>query len=223
MTRVAFATAVAASAAALTWNNIVVPRQQWGWRTRTITHAGVGIGAVLCARAAGVTSRELHVDTAMKLRPRYQVAAGIAASGLAAAAVVSTGIASRSGDRGTTPQPEPERPLAEWVLFHIPLGTVVAEELLFRATINALWWRALPDPWSRTVGAAVFGLWHIAPAGGWGAGGSRVVATVGATALAGVGFTALTKRYDSVLAAALVHYVVNAGGAVIAHVSSLES
>ncbi|MDJ0392600.1 CPBP family intramembrane metalloprotease [Rhodococcus sp. G-MC3] len=94
--------------------------------------------------------------------------------------------------------------LAEWVLFLIPVGTVVTEELVFRSVFDAL---------SPALSPIFFGLWHIHPAR---SAGDSVVGTVAGTFLAGLLFSWLRRRSGSVLAPALLHYAVNASGAVLA-------
>nr|WP_232845169.1 CPBP family intramembrane glutamic endopeptidase [Lolliginicoccus lacisalsi] len=104
-------------------------------------------------------------------------------------------------------------------MFHIPVGTVLAEELLFRSALDALWRDALPlarhGRWpARLAGAATFGAWHVAPAR---CAGHSVGSTVLVTMLGGVVFTSLTSATSSVVAPAVVHYAMNAGGALIVH------
>ncbi|WP_176224972.1 CPBP family intramembrane glutamic endopeptidase [Rhodococcus sp. 1168] len=94
--------------------------------------------------------------------------------------------------------------LAEWILFRIPFGTVVCEELVFRSVFDAV---------SPTLSPMFFGLWHIHPAR---TAGDSVVGTVIGTAAAGVVFSFLRRRSGSVLAPALMHLSVNVSGAVLA-------
>lgn len=94
--------------------------------------------------------------------------------------------------------------LAEWVLFRIPVGTVVCEELAFRGVFDAV---------SPELSPIFFGLWHIHPAR---TAGDSVIGTVAGTALAGALFSWLHNRSGSVLAPMLLHYAVNASGAVLA-------
>ncbi len=94
--------------------------------------------------------------------------------------------------------------VAEWVLFRIPVGTVLCEELVFRGVFDSV---------SPNRSPIFFGLWHIHPAR---AAGDSVPGTVLGTVLAGVLFSWLRRRSGSVLAPALLHYGVNASGAVLA-------
>lgn len=98
--------------------------------------------------------------------------------------------------------------LPEWVLFRIPVGTVLTEELLFRGVLDAA---------SPVLSPIFFGLWHIHPAR---AAGGSVVGTVVATTAAGVVFSWLRARSGSLLAPALLHYFLNASGAVLAHLAA---
>ncbi|MGV8872085.1 MAG: CPBP family intramembrane glutamic endopeptidase [Rhodococcus sp. (in: high G+C Gram-positive bacteria)] len=101
-----------------------------------------------------------------------------------------------------------EDDLAEWVLFRIPVGTVLTEELLFRGVLDAV---------SPNLSPIFFGLWHIHPAR---AAGDTVLGTVLATTVAGLVFSWLRARSGSVLAPALLHYFLNASGAVLAHLAA---
>jgi membrane protease YdiL (CAAX protease family) len=105
---------------------------------------------------------------------------------------------------GAAAAARPSADFAEWVLVHIPLGTVYAEEQIFRATLDPLLGPA--------IGAATFGLWHIHPAR---VAGDNVVVTVVATAAAGLAFDWLATRYDTVAAPALAHLAINVAGAAI--------
>ncbi|MDG3015070.1 CPBP family intramembrane glutamic endopeptidase [Speluncibacter jeojiensis] len=102
--------------------------------------------------------------------------------------------------------------LARWVLLRIPLGTVVTEELLFRSVFYALTRRAWTPPVARAVCAVAFGLWHVRTAR---LAGDSVPLVLAATTAAGVGFDWLRARSGSVVAPALVHYALNAGGALM--------
>jgi uncharacterized protein len=113
--------------------------------------------------------------------------------------------------------------LAFSTLVRIPLGTVVLEELAFRAVLPALFaprfgrWRAA------LVASVLFGLWHILPA--WhlnhmnpvattalaGTAGQLVAVSGGvlATAVAGMGLCWLRMRSRSIVAPLLVHLATN--------------
>jgi membrane protease YdiL (CAAX protease family) len=116
----------------------------------------------------------------------------------------------------------------------IPIGTALAEELLFRGGLTALFAQRRSWPAAVASSSALFGLWHVLPtvqsldtntaAGPVNASASRragaVAGVVAATAAAGVGFSLLGRRARSVLAPVLVHATLNgatyAAGRVIA-------
>ncbi|WP_278264745.1 CPBP family intramembrane glutamic endopeptidase [Nocardia sp. AG03] len=103
----------------------------------------------------------------------------------------------------------PETSTLEWIALHIPVGTVLAEEAVFRGTLDPL----LDDarvPAAPVVGALDFGVWHISPAR---VAGDPVAVTVAATTLAGLFFGWLRRRSGSATAPALAHLAINAGGA----------
>ncbi|MGW5453406.1 CPBP family glutamic-type intramembrane protease [Nocardia sp. NPDC003979] len=103
----------------------------------------------------------------------------------------------------------PETSTLEWIAVHIPVGTVLAEEAVFRATLDPLLdSRGCPP----VVGAADFALWHIRPAR---TAGDSLPVTLAATTVAGLIFSALRRRADSATAPALLHLTINAGGALL--------
>lgn len=102
-------------------------------------------------------------------------------------------------------------------LVRIPLGTVVLEEVAFRAVLPALL--------SPVAAAGLFGLWHIAPAAKTldanGVRRHRVAAVAGAVAVtAGVGLVLWELRVATggLAAPALVHMAANSGATVAAFV-----
>ncbi len=97
------------------------------------------------------------------------------------------------------------------VLVAIPLGTVLFEELAFRGVLAALLVRLLGARRALWCAAALFGLWHIAPAlsDDRGAGWSAVVGTVIGTAVAGAVFEWLARRSRSLLAPMVAHWATN--------------
>lgn len=99
---------------------------------------------------------------------------------------------------------------AEWVAVHIPIGTVYSEELVFRATLDPLLDKTFGTRVGALLGAATFGLWHIAPAR---AAGDSVPATIAATSVGGFVLGRLRRRAESATAPAFLHLAVNAGGA----------
>lgn len=141
------------------------------------------------------------------------------------AAVVATGVAltvtreffvdARFADLGAT------QTLYE-LLVRIPLGTALAEELIFRGALLGLYLRRHTFLKAALFSSLAFGLWHVvgamaslqsnaagevlaspaARAGG-------VLATVLATGAAGMGFCWLRRRSGSVLAPAVTHAALN--------------
>ncbi|MEV5840054.1 CPBP family intramembrane glutamic endopeptidase [Nocardia sp. NPDC052112] len=176
-----------------------MPRLQLELRGRTAANVGFATGYALVFRG----------------RPNWFSARGLG-YGLAAASVVAAGygaavaipaIRERIGgfaDRA------PDVPLDEWVAVHIPIGTVYSEELIFRATLNPLLDDEFGAGGGALIGAVTFGLWHIYPAR---AAGDSVPASIAATAAGGVLFDLLRRRAGSATAPALLHFAVNAGGA----------
>ncbi|NUP28464.1 MAG: CPBP family intramembrane metalloprotease, partial [Nocardia sp.] len=106
----------------------------------------------------------------------------------------------------------PDAGTAEWVAVHIPLGTVYPEELIFRGTLDPLLDREFGIRAGRLIGAATFGLWHIHPAR---VAGDSLPATIAFTGAAGLLFGTLRRHTGSATAPALLHWAVNAGGALI--------
>jgi CAAX protease family protein len=115
----------------------------------------------------------------------------------------------------------------------IPVGTVLVEEIAFRGVLLGLFTRHRRPRWGLGLSSALFGAWHILPslglnhsnaaihaiAGGGAAGQvAAVLATVGFTALAGILLAELRRRSGSILAAAGLHWAVNAFGVLVATV-----
>jgi CAAX protease family protein len=113
----------------------------------------------------------------------------------------------------------------------IPVGTVLVEELAFRGVLQGLATRHWGPRWGLGLSSVTFGAWHILPslglnhvnaamhavAGAGTAGQVRsVVAAVVFTALAGLLLAELRRRSGSILAAAGLHWAVNALGVLVA-------
>jgi uncharacterized protein len=108
-------------------------------------------------------------------------------------------------------------------LVRIPLGTAVAEETLFRGALLGILLQRHSRARASAVSAALFGLWHVLPTLdtlalnplGSAVGGDpvrttgAVMASVAATAAAGLGFSWLRFRGDSVLAPVVAHAALN--------------
>lgn len=106
----------------------------------------------------------------------------------------------------------PETSTLEWIALHIPVGTVLAEEAVFRGTLDPLLDEAAEPRVAAAAGALDFGLCHIRPAR---ATGESVPGTVALTTLAGLIFSALRRHTGSATAPALLHLAINAGGALL--------
>lgn len=135
----------------------------------------------------------------------------LAASGVVAGYVVALAVPSLRWQMAELADRGPEVSTREWVGVHIPFGTVYSEELVFRGTLDPLLDRVLGPPAGASVGAATFGLWHIAPAR---AVGDSVPLTVAVTTAGGLVFGWLRRRTGSTAAPALLHLAMNAGGAI---------
>ncbi|TCJ94120.1 CPBP family intramembrane glutamic endopeptidase [Nocardia alba] len=103
----------------------------------------------------------------------------------------------------------PETSTLEWIALHIPVGTVLAEEAIFRGTLDPLLAEGA-GPAACVISALDFGLWHIQPAR---AADDPVLPTILATTVAGLVFTELRRRSGSATAPALLHLAINAGAA----------
>lgn len=107
------------------------------------------------------------------------------------------------------------------LLVRIPIGTAVAEELMFRGAVFGVFRRRRAPLAAAIISSALFGLWHVVPALGaqdeLASSVSDVAGTVGlslatvaATAAAGMGFAYLRVRSDSVVAPIVAHAALNA-------------
>ncbi|MFI8568194.1 CPBP family intramembrane glutamic endopeptidase [Rhodococcus sp. NPDC078407] len=188
--------AVTTGLATTAWSTAVLPSLGLDARGRALANASFAVGVAALSRTR---ADELGLRN---------TAAGLK-WGAAASAIPVLGSALVTAIPALRRRVRPSREnLAEWVLFRIPVGTVLTEELLFRGVLDAE---------SAVLSTAFFGLWHIHPAR---AAGDTVLGTVLATTAAGVVFSWLRSRSGSVLAPALLHYFLNASGAVLAHLAA---
>lgn len=179
---------LALGAVTTAWSTAVVPALNLPDRPRAVVNAAFGISL------AAVTRAPLGLS---KCRRGLKWGLGAAAVPVLGSVVIASVPA-----LATRVRPSDDN-LAEWVLFRIPIGTVVTEELVFRAVFDHV---------SPSLSPVFFGLWHIHPAR---AAGDSVLGTVAGTYLAGLLFSWLRHR-GGVLAPMLLHYGVNASGAVLA-------
>jgi uncharacterized protein len=113
----------------------------------------------------------------------------------------------------------------------IPVGTVAVEEIAFRGVLLGLVTRHRGHRWGFGLSSVTFGAWHILPSlglnhaneamhalAGSGTGGQvgSVAAAVVFTSVAGVLLAELRRRSGSILAAAGLHWAVNALGVLVA-------
>lgn len=201
--------ALVCAAVSVGWNNLVLPAMGLTPRGRAIANTAFAAAVTAGARAGGLSPRELGRRASDEGR-RWELAA--VALPVAAYAVLLRIPQTRR--RFATPERRTDH--LEWVLVHIPFGTVLTEELVFRSVLYALARRMSPR-WGGALGAVAFGLWHIDPAR---RAGDSVLGTVLFTAAAGVVFDELRRRSGSVIAPMLAHLAVNAGGAVAVRIAS---
>lgn len=198
--------AAAVAAGLLVWSNAVLPASGWGVRARTAANGLLAVALLGAARLAGWGRAELGLVRAAPGLRWGVAAAALPVVGIAAAtwAAARRGAADPAALAPAAPAPAASHPpLAEWVLVVIPVGTVLLEEVAFRAVLDAV---AGP-----VAQAAVFGAWHVGPAR---VAGDPVVPTVIFTTAAGLVFGWLRRRSGSLLAPAVLHFAVNAAGAV---------
>ncbi|WP_433564378.1 CPBP family intramembrane glutamic endopeptidase [Nocardia sp. CA-151230] len=189
---------LAAVALPLLWSNRALPALDLDIRGRTVANTAFAAAYALVFRG----------------EPNWPSPRGLRAGGLAAGLVLS-------GYGAALAMPATRRHLAEladrgpgvstveWTALHIPGGTVLTEELVYRATLTPLLERAAGCP-GIALGALTFGLSHIQPAR---AAADPVPATVVLTTAAGLVFDRLRRRTGSAAAPALLHLALNAGGA----------
>lgn len=145
------------------------------------------------------------------------VAAAAIAGALGLGAATSAG---RDAMASMSPAEEGRSP-AGMALVRIPLGTALAEELLFRSALLGLLLRRTSSRRAAGWSSLAFGLWHVPPAAAaYGSGrtfgsavalgsGGHVLASVLATAAAGRVLAELRLRSGSVLAPVLAHLAAN--------------
>jgi membrane protease YdiL (CAAX protease family) len=117
--------------------------------------------------------------------------------------------------------------LAFQALIEVPFGTVLLEEIAFRAVLFSMLARRFGVIWAIVISAVLFGLWHVLPSIGTheanpalgsvvgeGRRGNvlAVVLSVITTTLAGVVFTGLRLVSGSVLAPMGLHWATNGLG-----------
>ncbi|WP_420880115.1 CPBP family intramembrane glutamic endopeptidase [Rhodococcus sp. (in: high G+C Gram-positive bacteria)] len=200
------ATALGFASALVAWNNGVLPALRLSSRHRATAGAVVAAAATAAGMAGGLRRNEVGLGNIRAGLRWGSAAAAAPVAGYAVALAVPS-----LHNRFVVPD-EVRRDFVEWVAAHIPFGTVVTEELLFRGLLTALTDRAFPPPGATAIRAAAFGLWHVHPAH---VANDSVPGTVVFTASASLVFDWLRARSGSVLAPALLHLAVNVGGALM--------
>ncbi|MDH6676628.1 membrane protease YdiL (CAAX protease family) [Rhodococcus sp. LBL1] len=206
MRRAPSVAAAVSSAALVAWNNAVQPALRLSSRSRATAGTLLAVGATGVGLASGLRREELGLTNFRAGLVWGSAAAAVPVVGYAVA------LAMPSLHRRFAVPDEVRHDFAEWVAAHIPFGTVITEELLFRGVLTALTERAWSAPAATMVRAAAFGLWHVHPAH---VANDSVPGTVAFTALASLVFDWLRARSGSVLAPALLHLAVNVGGALL--------
>ncbi len=207
------------------WNNIVVTRLP-GHPASYVAVNVAASGALLAAsRADGLTWEDLGLG-------RHRVGDGLR-RGAACGAVVACGYAVPLAVPALRPMLTDARvaglngaEVAYQVLVRIPFGTVLWEEVAFRAVLLAALARLMSVSAATAGSAAVFGIWHVRPtlaalaANDLARGPAlRAVAVLGAclgTSAAGVLFARLRLGSGSLLAPALLHLATNSLGTLAA-------
>jgi membrane protease YdiL (CAAX protease family) len=109
------------------------------------------------------------------------------------------------------------------VLIRIPLGTAVCEEVIFRGAMLGMFLRRRTPLWAVIASSLLFGLWHVFPTldtlhlnpigsvveGSWIRTTEAVIGAVAVTAAAGIGFSWLRLRANSVAAPIIAHAALN--------------
>ncbi|MDF3306573.1 CPBP family intramembrane metalloprotease [Rhodococcus sp. T2V] len=208
MTRLA---SVAGAAAAVLWNNVVLPGSGLGPYGRAVAGGALGLSVVGAARTAGYGIDELGLSaSAVRSGLRYgAVASVIPLAGYSIALSVPAA-------RRRVPAGDCATDVAGWVGFRIPVGTVAHEELLFRSVLSAMLRRGWTPTTAYALHAVTFGLWHVRAAR---IAGDPIAASVLLTGSSAVLFEWLRRRSGSVVAPALLHLSVNIGGVVAAEVA----
>jgi uncharacterized protein len=214
----AMALVVALAAAGNLATNLLAPAALYVPTALVVAAAAVA----LAVRVGGCDARDLGLargDLARGLRlgaVAMAVVAGLLAVGVALPASREL-FADRRVDEHSVPA------LLYATLVRIPFGTALLEETLFRGALLGLGLRRWPRRVAVAWSSALFGLWHVLPAGGLagynpavagtlhGPGGRLAVtaAAVAASALAGVVFCWLRLRAGSLLAPVMLHLATN--------------
>jgi uncharacterized protein len=192
--------ALIAASGLVAWSGLVAPRLPARWLVPL--HA-TGSAAMVAMVHAPLGLRTPTVGRGLRF-------------GAAAATAVSAGVAATTAlpvVRTAMAERELPEPVAWWLLWRIPVGTVWSEEVAYRGALGKLAADAVGPRWGNLLQATAFGLSHVADARG---AGEPVVGTVLVTGAAGWAFGWLYLRSGSLLAPMLAHLASNEAGAVAA-------
>ncbi len=183
------------------WSNRVLPALELPLRGRTAANLGfaVGYAAVFGGRPNWLSAKGFRWGMGSS-------ALVFAGFGVALAVPALRRIPLEVAER------VPETSTLEWIALHIPVGTVLAEEAVFRGTLDPLLDEMTGPVVATGVGALDFGLCHVHAAR---VAGESAPGTVALTTLAGLVFGALRRHTGSATAPALLHLAINAGGAML--------
>lgn len=222
------ALAVALSLVAVAYNNLInqwTPFRGWAYLPANLTFV-----AALWAVAAGasdLSTRDLGLVSGDPTAVVGTVAV-VAVFALGAFAIAGSRHGHRIADRRVAGRRGGS--LIYYVLIRIPVGTAVAEEMIFRGVLFAVWREAGLSSTAAAVCSSIpFGLWHVSPT----VIGLRMNrpavtrANLGAAALAGVllttgaglALTGLRVVGGGLLAPVLLHAGVNSAGAIAARIA----
>lgn len=206
------------SAGLVAWQGWVVPRLPASSRLRTPVHLAAAATVLAVARARGHRWSDLGLDPG---RVRSGLRHGGAALGACAAVYAGALLLPPGRDDALGLPRQGLAELLEDVALHVPVGTVLAEELLFRGVLHAEAERVLRPPAARVWTAAVFALWHLEPALAEGRRSSRpLLHLAGSLVVTGLGDVVmgwLRRRSGSLLAPAGLHLGTNALGLLAAY------
>ena len=185
-------------------------------------NVAVATGLVAMARRAGSGVEDLGLARDAFGRSLRAGGAGAAAVGVlyAVLAVTGRGGALLRDSRLTTLD---RRSALVHLLVRIPIGTALAEEVMFRSALPALLASDRRPSWLPGVAAsALFGLWHVLPSNDRSRANAvpdasssslrEIAATVGATAIAGALLDLARRRTGHLAAPVVLHTAANAFG-----------
>lgn len=191
---------------------------------RSVATSVVGsVALLLQARRQGLTSSELGLHRATRRRGLAWALRSAATVGVVYTVAFSTPRL-RAAFVDSRARPDLAG-VAKQALVHVPLGTVLLEEVAFRGVLPALARRRLGRMGATVISSVLFGLWHVLPslrlpqdnraAARALAGRSPfavVTPAVASTAAAGVLLCELRWRSGSLIAPAGLHWATNGLG-----------